>query len=119
MSPHRQSRPWMAPAIYPSGDGYAECSPRQPFWLPLIKKRHFREFCAWHDPTLVCIRKGNKRKICQNFHIYKDPTKPNYDMKSKLLTAALVAFTAILPSIGAFAGELDLSCAATYGSLAG
>jgi hypothetical protein len=40
-------------------------------------------------------------------------------MRKKLLTAALAAATAILPSIGAFAGELDLSGAATSGSLVG
>ena len=40
-------------------------------------------------------------------------------MRKKLLGAVLAAATAILPSIGAFAGELDLSGAATSGSLAG
>ena len=40
-------------------------------------------------------------------------------MGKKLRTAALAAATAILPSIGAFAGELDLSGAATSGSLVG
>ncbi len=40
-------------------------------------------------------------------------------MRKKLLRAVLAAATAILPSIGAFAGELDLSGAATSGSLAG
>jgi hypothetical protein len=40
-------------------------------------------------------------------------------MRKILLTAALAATTAILPLIGAFAGELDLSGAATSGSLVG
>jgi len=40
-------------------------------------------------------------------------------VRKKLLRAVLAAATAILPSIGAFAGELDLSGAATSGSLAG
>lgn len=40
-------------------------------------------------------------------------------MGKKLVTAALAAATAILPLIGAFASELDLSGAATSGSLVG
>jgi hypothetical protein len=40
-------------------------------------------------------------------------------VRKKLLRAVLAAATAILPSIGALAGELDLSGAATSGSLAG